>query len=234
VASRGTLLDVAADLERRDREVAASLDGVRQLDARAETIRARSEDLCERVEAAPAQLAAIDRAHAEAAAAHERALEGLRSAETHLAEVVRGKRVDDEERIRAGRQLEVARASADDARARLERLDAERAEQLAAIAAARSEAPELLEGAAAVSGEIARVGRVSETGREPPPDRVDGLPDWASRVHAALFVVRGQLEQERERLVREANELGGAVLGEQVAGTSVALVRRRLEEALQR
>jgi len=49
---------------------------------------------------------------------------------------------------------------------------------------------------------------------------------------AALFVVRGQREGERERLVREANELGGSVLGEQVAGASVALVRRRLEEAL--
>jgi hypothetical protein len=44
--------------------------------------------------------------------------------------------------------------------------------------------------------------------------------------------VRGQREQERERLVREANELGGSALGEQLAGSSVALVRRRLEEAL--
>jgi len=36
-------------------------------------------------------------------------------------------------------------------------------------------------------------------------------------VHVALLVVRGQLDVERDRLVREANELGSVVLGEELA-----------------
>lgn len=234
MAPRDTLLDVAAELDRRDREVAASLEGVLQLDGRAECVRARSEELRERVETAPGQLAAIDRAHAEALAEHERAVEDIRRAEVRLSELESGKRADEEGRLRARREVEQTRTSEGDARQRLERLDVERAEQEAAIAAARREASELLESAVLLAAEVAAVERVSETGREPAPDRVEGLPDWSSRVHTALFVVRGQLEQERERLVREANELGGVVLGEQVAGSSVALVRRRVEEALHR
>ena len=53
-----------------------------------------------------------------------------------------------------------------------------------------------------------------------------------ARATAEPDLVRSQLEGERDRLVREANELGGAVLGEQLAGSNIALVRRRLEEAL--
>jgi hypothetical protein len=51
-------------------------------------------------------------------------------------------------------------------------------------------------------------------------------------VHAALFVVKGGLETERERVVREAGELGAAVLEEPPVGASVSLVRRRVEDAL--
>ena len=48
----------------------------------------------------------------------------------------------------------------------------------------------------------------------------------------ALFVARGTLETERERIVVEANALGTAVLGESLGGSSVAVIRRRLEESL--
>jgi hypothetical protein len=58
------------------------------------------------------------------------------------------------------------------------------------------------------------------------------LEDWAGRARAALFVARGTLETERERIVAEANALGAAVTGEPAAGTSVALVRKRIEDAL--
>jgi hypothetical protein len=47
-----------------------------------------------------------------------------------------------------------------------------------------------------------------------------------------LFVVRGTLETERERVVVEANALGSAVLGEALGASSVATVRRRVEQAL--
>ena len=60
------------------------------------------------------------------------------------------------------------------------------------------------------------------------------IDEWGARAHAALFVVRGGLESEREKVVVEAHALAEAALGEQTAGVSVALVRRRLEESLAR
>jgi hypothetical protein len=47
-----------------------------------------------------------------------------------------------------------------------------------------------------------------------------------------VLVARGGLETERERIVREANELASSVLGEPLYTASVAVVRRRLEEQL--
>ena len=232
MAARATLLDLAAELERRDREVAAALEHVRRLDVAVEEIRARSDELRERVEAAPAALAAIDRAHAEAMSSHERAHTAVAAAERRVSELEGGRRVIIPDLEQAQRELEHAREAEEDARRRLEQLAAECADQEATVAATRSEMPVLLSDAAGIAAEVAGIDRVSETGREPAPGRLEGLPDWTSRVHVALFVVRGQLEQQRERLVREASELGGAVLGEAVAGSSVALVRRRLEEAL--
>ena len=101
-----------------------------------------------------------------------------------------------------------------------------------AKSAAQAEAFALVRDASDVASRLQDVPRVSASGREAPGQDLAQLSEWGSRVHAALFVVRGQLEGERDRLVREANELGGAVLGEQLAGSNVTLVRRRLEEAL--
>jgi hypothetical protein len=232
VAARDTVLSLAAELERRDRDVAAALDRVRGLDVRLEQVRSRGDELRDLVEGAPARLAAIDGAHAEATAAHGRALAELEAAERRLTDVERARRVNASELEQVRREVQYARESENDARRRVERLAGERAGQEAAIAATRAEVPVVLRDAAEIAADVSTVDRVSDTGREPPPEELEGLPDWASKVHAALFVVRGQREQERERLVREANELGGSALGEQLAGASVALVRRRLEEAL--
>ncbi|MBA3788673.1 MAG: hypothetical protein H0X21_08270, partial [Actinobacteria bacterium] len=56
--------------------------------------------------------------------------------------------------------------------------------------------------------------------------------EWVSRAHAAVFVARSGLETERERVVREANELAASVLGEPFSATSVDVVRKRLEQRL--
>ena len=62
------------------------------------------------------------------------------------------------------------------------------------------------------------------------PDSLDEMEQWSLVARSALLVSRGTLELERERLVVEANELAALVLGESSAGSSVRLVRRRLEE----
>ena len=47
------------------------------------------------------------------------------------------------------------------------------------------------------------------------------LVEWASHAHAELFVASGQLDVERERVIREANELATMLLGEQTFGSTV-------------
>jgi hypothetical protein len=77
---------------------------------------------------------------------------------------------------------------------------------------------------------VSELPRVSDSGRTPPGETLPELVAWADRVGAALLVVRGVLVAERERLLREAGELGTAALGEPVYGASVSMVRRRIEE----
>ena len=74
--------------------------------------------------------------------------------------------------------------------------------------------------------------RVSRSGGLYSESGLDGLLEWASRARAAILVARGGLETERERAVREANELAAAVLGEELGATRVSAVRERLERAL--
>jgi hypothetical protein len=57
------------------------------------------------------------------------------------------------------------------------------------------------------------------------------LVEWASRAHAALFVASGSVDTQRERVIREANELATAILGEPTYGSTVAQARARVESA---
>jgi len=98
--------------------------------------------------------------------------------------------------------------------------------------AARADVPNLVADASAIAAELADLPRVSSSGRALPGSSVAELVEWDARVHAALLVVRGQLDVERDRLVREANELGYVVLGEQLAGNSVELVGKRVRSVL--
>jgi predicted nucleic acid-binding Zn-ribbon protein len=231
VVEGDTLLAVADELVRRDDEVAATLRTVSELSHRAGEIRARSAEVRALLDAAPGELAEIDRQAAaarDALAVSEEAFEG---AEQRLREIDARRARDDEQAV-AERELKAAQELVADSAATARRVANEREELTGSTAAARIEAAGLVEEARRVAEELQAVPRISQSGRQTPSDDLERLDEWASRVHASLLVVRGQLEGERDRLVREANELGSAVLGEQVAGSSVALVRRRLEEAL--
>ena len=98
--------------------------------------------------------------------------------------------------------------------------------------ALKAEADGLAVEAQQVAREVAEVPRLSDSGRSAPGTSLAEIDEWGARAHAALFVVRGGLESEREKVVLEAHALAAAALGEQTAGASVALVRRRLEESL--
>ena len=216
-------LALATEIERRDGDVEAALEVVAELAGRAEEIRGRSEALTILLESVPGELARLDRSGAEARDASTATATALADAERRLAAAP----TDD-----CARELDTAREAATVAAAWYGHVVEERAALLETERRSRNEIVELGEQAREVATRLDDVPRVSQSGRERPGESLTELAEWGRRVQAALFIVRGQLEAERDRLIREANELAGAVLGEQLAGSSVALVRKRLEEAL--
>ena len=232
MAETDTVLALAAEIERRDGEVAQSLELVNDLSRRASAIRGRATELGTLLVSVPGELAALERSAAHDRDARAAAAAELAGAEQEATTAKKARRMSDDERSDAARRVDNARERLEEIEARIARRTAEH-EALGAIELdARRDALELADAAAAVAASLDDVPRISQSGRDEPEPGLSGIEEWGGRVHAALFVVRGQLEGERDRIVREANELGGAVLGEQLAGASVALVRRRLEEAL--
>ena len=226
------LLALAADIERRDGDVARALELVLDLGRRADAIKSSAAHLQRLLESAPGDIAALDRSEAEARDAWAETASALAHAERRVLELAQNRRASAEALAAADRDLELSRELAAGAAARVDRLVHDKAELIRAESAAHADAFDLVRDANDVASRLQSVQRVSASGREAPGQDLEQLSEWGSRVRAALFVVRGQLEGERDRLVREANELGSAVLGEQLAGSNVTLVRRRLEEVL--
>jgi chromosome segregation ATPase len=136
----------------------------------------------------------------------------------------------------AGRHDELERAEADLARARDEdaRIHAQhavdRAHDHIAVATKnleRTEADvaELEREAIELPDELAEAERRSGAGVR----GARALIDWASHEHAKLFVAAGQIDVQRERVIREANELASMLLGEQTFGVAVAQALARVE-----
>lgn len=61
------------------------------------------------------------------------------------------------------------------------------------------------------------------------PPLGNSLVEWASHAHAELFVAAGQIDMQRERVIREANELATMLLGEPTYGATVAQALARVE-----
>ena len=117
-----------------------------------------------------------------------------------------------------------ARHRVADATARVARL--EDAERELERAAARSPGRGARVGCTRRSG----VGRASRDRQTHRPARAE-LVEWSSRVRAHVFVAAGQLDSQRDRVIREASELGSMLLGEPLYGATPAQVRARVEAA---
>ncbi len=226
------LLALAADLERRDAAIARQIDEIADLAGRALAIREQGSRIGAELGAIPAELETLDRADFDAAEAERRARAELEEIEARLAALEGARRPRHEEIERARRTAQDAREAVADAEARVARLVGRRVELHDLERALEAEAEGAVVAAREVATQIAGVPRVSDTGKAPPGTTLAELDDWGGRARAALFVARGTLETERERIVAEAESLGASVLGDDLAGTSVALVRRRLEQAL--
>jgi len=221
------LLAYARRLEEADLALSRAADEVEELRRETVAVRARAQEILVLLERLPDDRAAAEESVRAAERELGRRSEELRAAEAELAEAERRR---DEERVAAARRAVVRTGDAATvAEGRLDRARAVREGIEREAERARRETPEVERRARALAGRLASAPRVAAHAAEPPAEGVAGALAWASRAEAALFVARGGLDGERERVVREANELGASALGEPLGATSVALVRERLE-----
>jgi chromosome segregation protein len=203
-------------LDHRDRELAASAAELLELEAAVARIR-------ERAQAVDRFFAAYRDDEVRLAAAIEAGVVDVDRRKVELAtaerELAAGRADDDRERaekavVRAGDRVALAESALE--RARSAHGDLERA--AAAL-------PAELTALEAEAVEIAATADLPEAGAEAGPA---GLADWASRSHAELFIARTQIDTQRERIIREANELASMLLGEPTHGSTVAQALRQV------
>jgi chromosome segregation ATPase len=199
------VLAAVQELEQRDAAVAAAIEAVTAVERSLEELRARAAEAAEELARLPGDRARVAEAREAAARAVDEARAELGAA-------------DEERGAAAQRALELAEAQAAEAAAAVSAVERR-------AAAAAVERDRVDDEARLVSDRLSALERIHEV--EPPSAGLAGALDWTSRARAAVFVARSGLEQERERIVREAEELGAALLGEQVY-TVKALVDRLL------
>ena len=220
-------LDVVRELERRDDALGIAIAELEVLEAETEELRARAAAVEELRARLPDERRTLDLRIGESREELERRRAEERDAQAEL-ELAEEK--GDRERLAEARRAVVrAQDAASSAAKRLERAERLFAELEDAAAAAERDAPTLEQRAAIDAGELEKVPRLAAPPR--PEPGLAAVVDWAGRARAALFVTRNATEREREAIVREANELGAATLGEPLFASSVAQLRRRLEES---
>lgn len=223
-------LALLRELEREDEATMGRLEELDGLYARVEELRERALALQAFFERLPTERSA-------AAAAVEEAdlalADARRAAEQAAEELSRVESAGDPERlaearrfvIRARDSLHMAERRAVAAHERVAELDsqAEAAdhETSALEARARELAAELVTRPGLTDDAVAEPGRGAA-----------GVAEWGTRARAALLVARSQVASERDAVVRQANELGTAVLGESLPPLSAAAVARQIERKL--
>jgi chromosome segregation ATPase len=223
------LLGFARELESRDERLAAAIAEVDALQHLTDELRERASALADFLDRLPFERRALE---GSVAGAHAELAGRQRALADAAAEVERAEATRDEKRHAAARRTHVrARDAVTTAERKLARaLEARDTLEREASEAKRA-GLELEARARTLAARLARVPRVSRGAAGDPEPGLAGMIAWGGRARAALFVVRAGLDTERDRVVREANELAASALGEQVAATSVALVRERIERS---
>ena len=220
-------LALLRDLERADEAVAAELAELDELYTEVEELRGRTLELQEFFAGLPA---AREAAAADVASAEQRLSQARDALEEAVGELARAEAEADAERLAEARRVELRErdavliaehrgAAARDHAAELEtRAETAERETTALEERARKLAEALL----------ARPRLTGEAVARPEPG-ASGVAEWGTRARAALLVARSQLAAERDAVVRQANELGAVVLGEELPPQGAAAVARRVE-----
>ncbi|MGL6278505.1 MAG: hypothetical protein ACRC50_02995, partial [Gaiella sp.] len=198
--------------------------------ARTAALRGRARKVDELLAGLPTERDAASAARESALADQRAAGEALAALEERIASF--GRRTGQDERDQAQRELVRAHEAVHDTAVRLDRAIARIGELDDLGRALRAEAEGLVVEAQTLAEQIRAQPRVAEAGKGEPGAALVSLEDWGARARAALFVARGPLASERERIVNEANQLGSTVLGEPLGASSASVVRRRIGEAL--
>ena len=191
-----------------DAELAESASSLRELDGNVAAIRGRAEAIDAFFGAYPEE-------------------EAHRAAELQDAEDELSRRRDE----LASAQHGLAQAHEDEARIHAEHAVARALDHIAVaddrLGRAQSAHDELERDAAALPREL---GDLEERARAIPdvPPLGGPLVEWASHAHAELFVAAGQVDVQRERVIREANELASMLLGEPTYGATVTQALARV------
>jgi chromosome segregation ATPase len=217
------------ELERADSEIAETLAELDELAAEVDGLRRRAVELESFRVRLPGEHARLSAAKAEASGRVAQRREELAPAENELREA---DRAGDEHRsaaaqragVRARDALHMAERAEAEADAELEQLEAE-------ARAVEDEGSEFVKRAARLATELRDRPRLAETAGSFSGQDLAAVAEWAGAARAALFVARGSLAGEREALIRQANELGAAVLGEPVYVASAAEVARRVRQS---
>jgi hypothetical protein len=226
------LVTDARELERRDIDVAARIDVVAGLLRQVDDVRARAGRIHTALEAIPGEVERVELAAEDARGREAEARRELTDAEDRLEKVGHSRRAGEDAKANAERAVRRAMVAVADAAAAAERTEGHLRDIANEAVALGAEGEVLATEARNVAEAVARVPRLSDSGRTAPGVSLGEIEEWGARAHAGLFVVRDGLESERERIVLEANSLAAAALGEQGGSTSVALVRKRLEASL--
>jgi hypothetical protein len=210
----------ARELEQRDAAIAADLAAVRALQADVEELRTHALAALTVRERYPSEREALERVRDEARHELQAREADLAAAESELARARPG-----DAEAAARRAVTRAADAAASALRRVARLEAEGDALEQQHARAEADEPRLRARAVELAERLRAAPRATAV------DQREDTVEWTSRARAALFVAAGNLETDRERVVREANELAAAALGDPSAAASVTLIRARIEQS---
>jgi chromosome segregation ATPase len=214
-----TGIEELRELVRSDAELSGRGARLRDEDAVVARIRDRVAAIDSFFAALPDEEGRLGAAAAEAGRDLHRRREELAGAERELEEAH-----GEEERQLAESAVHRARDHVATADARLDRAQEARAQLAAEAAELRPELSRLEEQARSLA---------REHGELPvPASGAEALLEWASHARAELFVAAGQVDRQREQVIREANELASALLGEPTFGSTPAQALARVERDL--
>lgn len=192
-----------------DAELSTRASALRELDGRVAELRARAEAIDAFFATYPEEEARRRGELEEARGELARRQEELAGAELRLAGAN-----EEEERIYAEQAVARALDHVSVAEGRIQR--------------AQLSYDELVRDATALPRELDELEARARAVHDVPP-LGSSLLEWASHAHAELFVAAGQIDVQRERVIREANELASMLLGEGTYGATVPQALARVE-----